>query len=177
MRSARILTLGAMFSIVFYFAGCAQVKTEKSASGAAAPQGDKAVMQAVGSKAKEAAGDAKVLSRGDEQKLSKELLKKIAEYYELLEDKYVEKASLFVKEEHRAKFVDDLWEFVANYKVQSADVVSYQLHPQADGVVLGQAKVMRTLFKTNEITPTRQPIYMMWEYDGAKWYLRPQVEK
>jgi len=173
MKLKRIIALATALGAIFYLAGCAQLGANKTTPAASIEQ---ATSQPSAESA-EPASPVRALDRGEEQRLSKALVARITNYYTLLEDKQVEKASMFVREEHRAKFVDDLWDFVAKYKIQSADIVSYQLHPQADGLILAQAKVMRTLFKHNEITPARQPIYMMWEYDGSQWLLRPQVEK
>jgi len=175
MKMERIIALASALVAIFYFAGCAQLGANMPAP--AAPAAAEQAPTQPSAKSAEAASSARTLDRGEEQRLSKSLVQRITTYYNLLEDKQVEKASMFVREEHRAKFVDDLWDFVAKFKIQSADIVSYQLHPQADGLILAQAKVMRTLFKHNEITPTRQPIYMMWEHDGTQWLLRPQVEK
>lgn len=180
MKLERIIALASALGAIFYFAGCAQLGEMTKKLTSAAPKAEQASAQAPAKPSAESAEPAspvRVLDRGEEQRLSKSLVARITTYYNLLEDKEVEKASMFVREEHRAKFVDDLWDFVAKYKIQSADIVSYQLHPQADGLIIAQAKVMRTLFKHNEITPARQPIYMMWEYDGSQWLLRPQVEK
>ncbi len=116
------------------------------------------------------------LSPREERRLVKELLRDVDNYYRLLKDKNVEQAVTYMPPEYRAKAIEDLWRFVARYQLESADVASYQLFVQPDGV-LAKVRVVRTLFPKTSVIPERSEIWMTWMYTGGRWVLRPQREK
>ncbi len=110
------------------------------------------------------------------RQLVKDLLRDVADYYELLRYKDVERASQYVDAAGRRAYADGLWELVAAYEVQGADVQSYELYPQPDGV-LAKVKVVRTLFAKRSVVPERSEVWMTWVHQGARWVLRPQERK
>ena len=113
----------------------------------------------------------------EERRLVKELLRDVEAYHRRLQEKDVEQAAMFVAPEHRPAFQDGLWDLVARYKIESADVVSYQLFPQSDNVVTASVKVMRTLFARGSVKPEKAELWMSWENRGPRWVLRPQQQK
>jgi hypothetical protein len=117
-----------------------------------------------------------VLDQREKRRLTSELLRDVAEYYRLLQEKNVEQASAYVDLENRKDFQDDLWGFVARYKIESADVASYQLYPQLD-LVMAKVKVVRTLFEKHSVKPERSEHWMTWEHRQHRWVLLPQRQK
>ena len=120
---------------------------------------------------------APTLDPREERRLVKELLRDVDDYHRRLREKNVEQASLFVEPEQRPRFQDGLWDLVARYTIESADVVSYQLFPQSDNVVTASVKVMRTLFARGSVNPEKAELWMRWENRGSRWVLRPQKQK
>jgi len=112
----------------------------------------------------------------EERRLVKDLLRDVAEYYRLLREKNVEQAATYVQPEQRRAFQDGLWEFVAKYRIESADVASYQLFPQADGV-MAKVRVVRTLFERASVVPEKSEIWVTWRHLGDRWTLVPQQQK
>ncbi|MBE0617232.1 MAG: hypothetical protein IH608_04815 [Proteobacteria bacterium] len=112
----------------------------------------------------------------EERQLTKDLLRDVAEYYRLLREKNVEQASGYVLPEQRRAYQDDLWDFVARYRLESADVASYQLFPQPDGV-MAKVKVVRTLFEKASVVPQRSELWMTWRHASDRWILVPQQKK
>lgn len=113
----------------------------------------------------------------EERRLIKELMNDVETYHRLLQEKNVEQASQFVEPGQREAFQNDLWDLVARYKLESADVVSYQLFPESDKVVTASVKVMRTMFARGSVKPEKSELWMRWENRGARWVLRPQKQK
>lgn len=113
----------------------------------------------------------------EERRLVKELLSDVETYHRRLQEKNVEQASQFVEPGQREAFQNDLWDLVARYKLESADVVSYQLFPESDKVVTASVKVMRTMFARGSVKPEKSELWMRWENRGARWVLRPQKQK
>lgn len=112
----------------------------------------------------------------EERQLTKDLLRDAGEYYRLLREKNVEQASIYVLPEQRKAFQDDLWEFVARYRIESADVASTQLFPQPDGV-MAKMKVIRTLFEKASVVPQKSEVWMTWRRAGDRWVIVPQQKK
>lgn len=119
---------------------------------------------------------APVLDPREERQLTRDLLRDVAEYHRFLRERNVEQASGYVLPEQRKAFQDDLWGLVARHRVESADVASYQLFPQPDGV-MAKVKVNRTLFERNSVVPQRSEMWMTWRHWGDRWILVPQQQK
>lgn len=109
-----------------------------------------------------------------ERRLVKDLVRDVDEYHRLVREKNVDQASFFVVPERRPGFKDELWEFVARYKLESASVASYQLLPRAGGVT-GKVKVSRTVFEKASVVPQKSEVWMTWEHLGDGWVLQPEA--
>ncbi len=112
----------------------------------------------------------------EKRRLVRELLRDVEEYHRLLKEKNVEQAVTFFPPDVRDRVIDDLWLFVGRYHLETADVASYQLFVQPDGV-LAKVRVVRTLFPKNSVTPERSEIWMTWHRTGERWVLQPQKQK
>ncbi len=109
-----------------------------------------------------------------ERRLVKDLVRDVDEYHRLVREKNVDQASFFVAPERRPLFKDELWEFVARYKLESAVVASYQLFPRAGGFT-GKVKVSRTVFEKASVVPQKTEAWMTWEHLGDRWVLQPEA--
>lgn len=112
----------------------------------------------------------------EERLISKDLVRDVDQYYRLLKEKAVEEAVAYVEPAQRAAYQDELWTFVANYAIESAQVLSYQLYPQVDGV-MAKVKVARTLFDKGSVVPKKSEIWMTWSRRDGRWLIRPQEQK
>ncbi|WP_025321544.1 hypothetical protein [Deferrisoma camini] len=112
----------------------------------------------------------------EERRLVSDLLRDVDEYYRLLKEKNVEQAAGYVDPEHRQEHIDSLWEFAARYEIVSADVASYQLFAQPDGV-LAKVRVVRVLLPRHSVMPERSEVWMTWLRVGERWVLQPQRQK
>ncbi len=111
------------------------------------------------------------------RRLVRDLLAAVDTYYRLLQDKSVEQAAEFVPEPQRRAHLDGLWDLVAQYRIESADVQSYQLFPQADSVVMAKVRVVLTLFRRDAVVPERTELWMTWHHRDDRWELVPQEKK
>ncbi|MDF1556097.1 MAG: hypothetical protein P1P84_23705 [Deferrisomatales bacterium] len=169
-------TLGTVFGaalLCLAMVGCATLPS----GGKPAPAAAAAKAPAVAPTPTPASVPALTLDPREERRLVKELLRDVDAYHRRLQEKDVEQAAMFVEPEQRPAFQDGLWDLVARYKIESADVVSYQLFPQSDNVVTASVKVMRTLFARNSVKPEKSELWMSWENRGPRWVLRPQKQK
>ena len=169
MRYGVVGTILAAAFLSFCFWGCAGLRDQ-------GPAAEKMTV-AVPAATIPAPKPALVLDPREERRLVKDLLRDVDTYHRFLKEKNVEQASQFVDPERRAAFQDDLWDLVARYKIESADVVSHQLFPQSDGAVMASVKVTRTLFARNSVSPEKSELWMSWEHRGNRWVLRPQEKK
>ena len=112
----------------------------------------------------------------DERRLTKDLLRDVEAYYRLLQEKNVEEAANYVDPQYRQAYQNELWTFVANYKIESTQVLSQQLFPQPDGV-MAKVRVARTLFEKTSVTPKKSEIWMTWMQRDGRWLIRPQEQK
>jgi hypothetical protein len=119
---------------------------------------------------------ASTLDPREERRIVNQLLQDVEEYHRLLQEKNAERAAAYVDLERRPAYQDELWEFVARYKIESADVMSYELFPQP-GVITAKVKVLRTLFRKRSVKPERSEHWMTWEYRQGRWVLLPQLQK
>lgn len=126
--------------------------------------------------AKPAEPAAAALDPREERRIAKELVRDVEDYHKRLKEKSVEEAAAYVDPEYRKGYQDELWSFVAAYAIESAQVASYQLFPQADGV-LAKVKVGRTLFEKGSVTPQKSEVWMTWLRRSDRWVIRPQEQK
>ncbi|GAB4255969.1 MAG: hypothetical protein Kow0092_01630 [Deferrisomatales bacterium] len=108
-----------------------------------------------------------------ERRLVKDLHRDVEEYYRLLQEKDVDRAAAYVQADRREGFKDVLWQFVATYHLQSADLVSYQLTAAPQGGAVAKVKVLRTLFEKYSVVPQKSEEWTTWEYHDGRWALRP----
>lgn len=116
------------------------------------------------------------LDPADERRMAKELVRDVDEFHRFLRDKNVEQASSFVDPERRKAFQDELWDFASRFKLEAADVASYQFLPGANGVT-AKVKVLRTLFEKNSVVPKRVEVWMTWALRSGRWVLEPDPKK
>jgi hypothetical protein len=112
----------------------------------------------------------------EERQLTKDLVRDVDQYFRLLKEKNVEDAAAFVDSQYRAAYQDELWTFVANYAIESAQVESQQLFPQVDGL-MAKVKVGRTLFEKGSVVPRKSEVWMTWTRKDGRWVIRPQEQK
>ncbi|MBI5015235.1 MAG: hypothetical protein HZB55_07055 [Deltaproteobacteria bacterium] len=122
------------------------------------------------------AAPASTLDPREERQLGKDLVRDVEQYFRLLKEKNVEDAAAFVDPQYRAAYQDDLWTFVANYAIESAQVESQQLFPQVDGL-MAKVKVGRTLFEKGSVVPKKSEVWMTWTRKDGRWVIRPQEQK
>lgn len=170
-------TLGSVLGaalLCLALGGCAALGGGSKPAGEAAAAAAKAPVAATPAPAP---APSPALDPREERRLVKELLRDVDTYHQRLQEKNVEQAAMFVEPEQRAAFQDGLWDLVAQYKIESADVVSYQLFPQSDNVVTASVKVVRTVFPRGSVRPEKSELWMSWENRGPRWVLRPQQQK
>ncbi len=168
MKAAGVWTVMGAGIIAFGMGGCAGAPPT-------GPAGPKAPVVQAQPEAPPAPKEA-VLDPRVERRIVGDLLRDVREYHRLLQEKNVEQASAYVEPQRRAAFQDDLWVFVASYKIESADVVSYQLFDEPDGI-MAKVKVVRTLFQKHSVVPEKSELWMTWHHTDDRWVLVPQKQK
>lgn len=163
---ARVLVCLCLASL----AGCAGLREGKQPPAPAVQATPPAATEA------KAAAAPAALDPREERQLSKDLIRDVEQYYRLLREKNVEEASSYVDPQYRQAYQDDLWTFVANYAIESAQVTSHQFFPQVDGV-MAKVKVARTLFDKGSVVPKKSEIWMTWNRKDGRWVIRPQEQK
>ncbi len=161
--------VGCVVMLALGGAGCAGLPVGKTTEPSAEPPKAEKTQPAP-------APAAPQLDPQEERRLVSDLLRHVDEYYRLLKEKNVEQAAGYVDPEHRQQHIDSLWEFVARYEIVSADVASYQLFAQPDGV-LAKVRVVRVLLPRHSVVPERSEVWMTWLRVGERWVLQPQRQK